>query len=774
MCRVFIPILLVVLLLPACKGEDDRSTNGAGQAVQQPSGEIVINGRVSIGATKGATVRIFPITGGVVDRQQIIGSAVTDSLGFFSLRLPRKYDREPALVEVSLSNVPLKCILVAGCAFNVPFAGIIEGGLSPPPLRLMVPNLSEATDYQVSLLSELASSAALADLAGIATTSINGMGTIEAQFVIAKANTRVASRFGLVADLPSARVFDITSNEELLVADSQAIFSTVLESALLAECAMLSSVGDYIEGMQACADQYNSRGIPGRSNSEEREVSMVQTLAAMVDVFEYLESLERDFSVEKSEVLTLHGVTLSQDPGEYSKGVASENINFPLVEKGKRFVENVRQIASSLNLTKVVALTNLSGFVNGEAAIALEDFGVNINASELLEGDKPTRALHALYAIMLHSADKVGAYYDLSTGFDSTAMDAQHDFFNGEHHLFFDQYIRVCESPDGSCDVKVDMHVTIALDSLGGNALVNRLNVEQLKLKVEGTISQEGYELRLEPDSASVIDFLEFRKGSGAEEGITLIELVGAKLKMPLTIRSYNGALSHLLKGVVAVDATHFLATFQRDSEELIADGMLHKNKKTMINIYSLAALNSNMSGKITTETGDDFYAAINILQGKEAFEGLLEYTSVSHQQCHALNECEDTGGESAFIGELEDSFVDLAASVSYKADLQGVREPVELQLSGYRTSPTESAINSLKITYPGHALHMNGQFNNKGGITSMSANNLDGIRMSIDSQPAGKRYGAVSGPGGDKVGDVIDMGEWIMIRYPDGNFVSM
>lgn len=95
------------------------------------------------------------------------------------------------------------------------------------------------------------------------------------------------------------------------------------------------------------------------------------------------------------------------------------------------------------------------------------------------------------------------------------------------------------------------------------------------------------------------------------------------------------------------------------------------------------------------------------------------------------------------------------------------------LELSGSRDSPTTNSINNMRVSYPGHAVSLNGRFNNSGGITGLNATNLEGMRLYLNSIN-GKRSGALETPGKEKVADLIDMGQWIKIRYINGDFESL
>lgn len=773
MYRMLLSVLVFLLLLAGCKSDETTSSTNEDSPDFQKMADLVVQGRVGFGAGPDARVDFYAVVGGKVDRQQFIGSASTDGLGYFSAAVARKYSREPILIEATLAANELRCIVIEGCGDGVDFSDLMPRARGATVLRLMVPHLLDKVGYQISLLSELASAEALSELSAVSAGTISGVGNLEAQFVIAKANSKVASLFGIVDHLPTSALFDLTQMDEVLIASSPMVFSTAVESALLNECLdHIQSKNAVSEAVSFCGNQYVDRGIPGQSAGPS-DVSMLGILDGVVEVLSKLQQSGRDLSVEISGVLAQRGVILSQDSDEYSKGTPSDNINLPVIEKGKHFVENVRQIASSLNLTKIVAINNLPDYVGGEAAIALTDFGVKVDTSQLLKGQKPSGALSVLKKVTLTAADILAAQFDIETGFTGDEIIARYEQVGTEHHIYFDQYLNTCDSGGLECSAYVDLKFVVELERIGGNAAVNLLNIKNLRFRISGTVTQEGYELSLNANSDSTIDYFELRQGSGVEEGLTLVELVGAKIALPIKIWSHDAALSHLFSGVLGFNVEHLLATHRNTDEEFESEGVLHKINKTRVDLYSLAGLNSNFSGKISTESGDEFYAAMNVLQTSKPFEGLLEYTSTSNENCELQEECVEVESETTFVGETAENFIGLTASVSYKANLQGVREPVQLQMSGSRKSPTETAVNSLKVTYPGHALSLSGQFNNSGGITAMDATNLDGMRMYINSD-GGKRQGAVTGPGGESVGVIEDGGDWVKIRFTDGYFVSM
>jgi hypothetical protein len=134
---------------------------------------------------------------------------------------------------------------------------------------------------------------------------------------------------------------------------------------------------------------------------------------------------------------------------------------------------------------------------------------------------------------------------------------------------------------------------------------------------------------------------------------------------------------------------------------------------------------------------------------------------------------CEEVGSDTVIEGETPNNYLKLTASAGFKAKLKGISEPVILELSGTRESPTANAINNLKVSYPGHAVSLNGTFNNNGGITALDAVNLDGTRLNLKTVN-GKRSGILETPTKEKVADLIDMGQWIKIQYTNGDFESL
>ncbi len=204
--------------------------------------------------------------------------------------------------------------------------------------------------------------------------------------------------------------------------------------------------------------------------------------------------------------------------------------------------------------------------------------------------------------------------------------------------------------------------------------------------------------------------------------------------------------------------------------------GAVTKLNENTLNIARLAELDLDLASSIRNNADETFLGAINLQQGLGQMPDLVTWKNSNVEHCASAAPsavCEEVSSEALIDGETDEKFLMLNAAVGFKASLKGVATPVIIEMSGERDSPSTNTINSLKVTYPGHAVSLNGKFNNKGGITALDARNLDGMHLYLETVQ-GKRVGALETPTQEKVADVIDMGQWVKLNYADGYFESL
>jgi hypothetical protein len=748
----------------------DGGTAMAG--VDQPPVDLAVGGRVGLGTTAGARVRIFQIVGGKFNLQSLIGESTTDEKGLFQLKVPRKFAGEPVLIQADLSAAKVKCVVISGCDQALAFGVEIPQNLHKITLSLMVQELSDTDDYQLGFLSHIASESAFAQAGGVGAIS-QSADKLENQAQIAKNNSQVASRFNVVADLPTAEMIDITSPEQLVIAKAPALFNTVVESALAAECLKYSSTSSMADAVDFCVTQYIDRGIADLSANPDEEVTGLGLLSAMVEIYAAIAITSgRDLSLESSDVSALCGVALSSAPGHYERGIASDNASGSLLDKGMDLIADIRQIAASIDLNKLVAISSLAAFVNGDASISLKDFGVVVEQTDLFEGTGFTQSSYVLQQVGLAVLDVLADYYRDGVVREK-AVALTHSFSQEMHLIRVLDEIDACPSSADFCPVAVDLKLGIKVASYSTNQNLDFLELTDLYASVEGDLVMDGYALHFSP-VAKNLEARNFRVRFDKlnNENIVSVDVERARGEFELLIESGLERFS----GQISASLTE-LSVLKRSLRIVEPSGIdvTRETQFTRVQLFNLLAFNANASGRVTGKLGSEFFASLNVTQPSAGYsDGLFEYIETEQFDCVTGSACSKISGESLLTGETTDSFLGLIASIAYKAELKGLPEPVLMRFSGFRKSAVETEISSLKMTYPGHALNLSGKFNKTGGITAMTASSLDGIDMFIESQVNAKRYGALTGPVGEDIASLVDMGEWIKVTFGDGHFESL
>lgn len=761
-------LCLLCCLLTGCLVDGVKKQSAAQPQKPGSSDSFYVSGRFVKGVLDQASVQIFPFVDGKLSANPISGST-TDSQGRYEMQIPREYLGSPALITVS-SAKRMKCDLVYGCGDHI-FGAWMPLGLEDdkPVLSVAVPELVEGGIYNGTALTHLAFVLAEFELSGSANSFIKTK--------IWDSNTKVVSAFGLVGDLPSLKVFDITDERDYGSANSLELKYSMVNSAAVASAVQTYAESDQFVALAKLSEQFKSVGIPGVAVTRNREVTQIALLESLADTYQFIQDLTgRHYTTELSETLTLRNLFLHESAGEYSRGTASESATLASVEKAKKMLSSVRAFAFSMDLYKLAKFSNLAAFTSGEIADALKGFGVELDTSEILKGEQTDHNLDALGAVVKAVVDALMLYYEnkpipgVVQGVEMTHIG------NAQHHAFqIRDTINVCESKNGAgCNVPVDLLITVNLSSFRGNRGTSVLVIDDLRLSFAGTVGDAGHKF-IFPGTGSGFsaDQLFLQKGIDGVQDKILFEINGWALDIPFGIASSEEESTASLSGIIDASGERFGITIDEQESVSETDTTVDTASTSLLGLYDLRGFSLNASFSVEVNSDDQFFAAFNIKQGALPFEGAAVYRSSSRKVCDKFSgECRIQDESSALEGETNENFIKLSASAAYKAKLKAISSPVLIQITGSRESPTTNNINSLKVNYPGHALALKGRFNNNGGIIALDATNLDGTRLYFDTINK-KRTGAVEISSGEKAADIIDMGQWVKVRYMNGDFES-
>lgn len=774
-------ILLLCSFLSGCLVDDlkGQPNDQSGKPDDGVDGRyFYVSGRIVKGVFDGAKVRVYPIGGGLRSLESVAESATAPD-GSYQLRIPREYIGKSALIRATTAGARMKCDLITGCGQqNFDDWVLLEG--EGPVIDIGVPELREGGIYNGSVLTHLGFAAAEARLPEVDVSS-NGIADTTAKLTLSKANSEVASTFGVIGDLPSVKIVDVTDPEDRASATSSELHYSLINSVAVTTASDVYGEPNFVQALTKLTAQFVESGIPGNSTLGAEEVAQSSLLAALADAYRYFDGLDGNkYSEIQSEILALRGLYLNEPLHEYGRGVSSDSFHLTFIEKAKLMVRGVRDIALSLDLRRLVDINNLSGLLSGDVSGALGAFGVVVDTSLVLKDEKVDQVQSALGMVSEGVLDTLLSYYQKSAQPQlAQGLNIIHLPESNSHRFVIRGSVDACgDAGAGSnaCEVPVDLVLFLEFDSFGGNTSVASIRIDGLRATLLGAVGDAAYRLNFSgtgPQFIAGVLFLEDE--SDVSLSRTFVEVQDWWMSLPVSVvardedsqSSLNGTLQSTGEELVMRFESQEISIYESDSVEEFVSNQLYE-------LSHLKRFNLNTAFSVDVTGEDRFLAAIDFTQGIIPFEGKAVYRMSSRRACGPEhNGCVVLEDESGIEGEAADNFVRMSASVAYKANLKAIETPVMIQMSGSRESPATNKVSSLKVSYPGNALALNGRFNNSGGIIALDAVNLDGMRLNFDTIN-GKRTGKVETPTQETVADIIDMGQWVKVRYIDGYFESL
>lgn len=772
-------LLLFFLSLCGCNTDKLRETPTAPEKPEDTD-RLRVEGRVGPVWVENGLVSVHPITDQGLDLSFDIANTRTNESGKFDLTLDNRYRGEPVVFKIYVDPdvSRLRCYQLNGCAGDVAFGGTYIPEM-PFEMFLAVPDLRSESYYSVTTLSHVAFKLIEAELLS-PVSGENAVARTQKQYLIAQSNSRVANRIGVIGDLKSMAFIDVTNAAEVAAAREMQIKTSVMGLAIVQAAAKTYASPGIPDALQHFAEQYLQLGIPGVGDSASI-VSHANVMREASTITSGLQNKhERDFSGFISELEAALGLTSLEEPGQYSRGTASDTSGLTAVEKAKSLVLDVRKVATSIDLRKIIALGSLSAMMDGGAADVLKQFGFELDSTEMFNDDH-----------FDHVSSSIGflieaAFSSLVTYYSSEVIDTSYEGLSFTHVVAQDTHVfgvrstyDVCDEPGLECPVTYNLDLTIRVVNFTGNSTT--FAPEVLDFRLVGSVKSGDLQLSfLAPEQQ--IRFIRpiISAPDVSEEGwdgqLYRVAADALRIRLPFAMLKENTSVYETMNGMISVDVGKFQIEY--NSREFLADE--GESARSVINeseikIERLEGLKVGFASAIKPGQGEEFLGSINIKQSSQPLIEPVLIKSNKVEYCPSANSftCDEVSSETFIEGETAESFLGLHASMGFQAKLKGIAAPVVLELSGSRISPTASNINNLKIAYPGHAVNLTGRFNNNGGIIALDAVNLDGMHLYFDTIN-GKRTGAVETPDEEPVAEIIDMGQWVKVRYIDGYFESL
>lgn len=773
-------LFCLLLALSACNTDKLKETPGATSEKPRDPDGVKVQGRVGPVWVENGVLSVHLWTERGLDLSADIGTTRTNPSGEFNVTLDSRYRGRPVVFRVLADPgfSRIRCHIPAGCAAGVAF-GASYSPETPLEMFLAVPELRDQSYYSLSILSHVAFKFMEAELLSPASNN-NALARAQAQFLISQSNTRVASRLGVIGELESTPFADITNMTEVAAANETGIRASVMGLAVIQAAAKTHSTQGIDDALHHFAEQYLQLGLPGVGDLDAVTSFATVMREASTIVSGLPDGQVRDLGGLLSELEAALGLVSLEEPGQYSQGMASETAGLTAVEKAKSLVQDVRKIATSIDLRKIIALGSLSAMMDGGVADVLKQFGFELDSSEIFTDDRLDHISSSLGMMVEASFSALATYYaDGVLGASYEGLDFNHSVAQDTHVFSFGTTYDLCKEERFECPVIFDINLIVRVVNFTGNSTT--FAPELLDVRVIGAVRSEDLQLSfLAPEQQirffrpiiSVPDISE----AGRDGQLYRVSADTFRVRLPFEMLKENAAVYETMKGSIVLDGGKFQIEYvSREFRTEEADSAVSVVSESEIKIERLEGFKLGFASAIKPGQGEEFLGSITIKQNNQPVIDPVLIKSHSVEYCTRADSstCEEVNSETFIEGETTESFLGLHAAMGFQAKLKGIATPVVLELSGARVSPTASNINSLKISYPGHAVSLNGRFNNNGGIIALDAVNLDGMRLNFDTIN-GKRTGKVETPTKETMADIIDMGQWVKVRYMDGYFESL
>lgn len=768
--RCFLVLLLILSLsLLGCK-TDRLKVSGADSENPQklyPEG-VDLGGTVGIGSISDAEVRVYGFVGGAVDWQHPIGNGETDEMGQFSISIDGHHLGLPAVIRVlgHPTTSRLRCWSSLGCGQGVSFGDFYQPN-EQLQINMIVPRLSKRTFANPSIFSHLA-------FESFKRSSSEGDATELTSYRIEQANTKVASRFGVLRDLTSLPQPDLATPDDAL--DQDVVRAMLVGMAALQAMQRRTGELDTHAALLGLSNQFGSVGLPDTSASD----GLVSYTNVLDEASVLAGSAQQKYGLKLSGVLNQldaqHLLITTVGVASPTQGYPSATAGLASIEKGKSLADSVRRFASSVDLTKLAGLTSLSQILNDGPSSMLDLFNAEMELESVLDDEGVDHVMSALGFMAEAAFAAVIDYYEHSTVMASyEGLHFQHHVAQNNHVFDFQTEYDPCQDLAEPCIAKLDITMVIRVTRFTGNAGTRTFAPDGLDIRVSGAVGvgdinlilpENDFQFRSIKPSISISDYAE-DIWAGSDYRISADAM---RLRLPFEItKSLTNKVHAHYKGFISMESGKVrLHYIDRSIATGDTEGQSKAVSEDVIRINNLEGLKVGL----VDQPQENLASVIYINQAAPLVsEALTLRRSVIHCDSEAVG-CEEKSD--FFIeGETEDEFLSLNASAAYKTKLKGMLDSAFVQLTFSRNSLAATTIGNIQVSYPGHGAVLMGSFNNNGGMSALSASNLDGIDLFFNSG-TGKRKGEVQNIYGDKIADVIDMGQWVKIHYINGDFESL
>lgn len=325
-------------------GQVQTSSSSSSTAQGTP---VTIAGVAAKGIILNGVVNIHPIIDGVLSSTTIGSARTSTTNGAYSVNVD-DYRGNPFVVRVTTDDTTtMRCDLAAGCGTGVSFGQTVPLNDSEFNLDAIVPPITVAqTTVNLSVLTDTATEVALTSLSSLSNPSIT---TITQS--VTNANSAVANRFGILGNLTSLPVVDLTNPASLVDVTQDVLEYNLLSCAVVGQLVNGGPGASITQAVRNFASQYaTNNGLADREETASNNVTLAEILAEASRVITSIQT------IDTTNLINLHGlrsvITANQQLANSGSttpttGVVSDP-NLSELAKVKAMVGELRKVGTGL------------------------------------------------------------------------------------------------------------------------------------------------------------------------------------------------------------------------------------------------------------------------------------------------------------------------------------------------------------------------------------------------------------------------------------------
>jgi len=796
--------------LSGCFGGSSSSSSSAADSTVSGTASkgIIISGLVS--------AYLFDVSGN--PETTAIATAITGADGKYILTIPAVHKGKPLYIDIS-NNVAsgdaatMKCDISGGCGTGIEFgdAYTLADDFS---LGAVLPESGGEVSVNLTPFTTAAAKKALVDIVAVG----GGSGVAS---LISNANSSVANTLNdilggtTIASVNDIPVVDLTDPEAVAAAVAAgdtvdvkvAALSAAIVSAVQADDVALSIE----EAITEFTDDLAENALVGNSSDDSvTDVAEILAEAELVLADVNTAAVEAGTDSEElteltEEIETEQEAAVAETPDEEVDDEPSETADSPNLEKVKNFVEELRELGTTIDGSLV---KNTAGESQGSVETILDNFDIQLDAADMASSTDADAAMEGL-------AKAVEAIVDVYDTNFNTEEDGLIDPVAGEY--FTEEQIAVVVTVDSAGVATLTVASTLEVDVDG--------EIYAATANVAATVTDLTLVEDIEEDTVEGVE-----SEVGTLTGSMDLNIAGTVTSGTIDLALVNGTVTASASAIIdnedtvttetstsysdSTDESISLDSFTFDLDITLAhndtlpETVVVDDVAVTVDPMSfaggLAFTFSNWTISEVSQFSNDWSTGVDVRDEHEVLTygpgivsfdltGTFANSTESFDMAFSLDanastvpdivEVFDTDdGESDTGGETETLFTAITASLTFDAALAGVADAVTFSFEVERTG-FDDVEASVGLSYPGRTITIEATADNldteDSALASLTLTNNDGVVMQVDGDESieneDEEFTGTIKVNGDATtyAELAKVNGVDIIRYSDGSFVS-